>query len=74
MVAIWGVQKHAHFSPLSHKHGHTLIIKSGRGLVSINGEQFEYNEGDVFDIQGSVPHGFVRVDEPTVVFEKRLKE
>lgn len=71
---IWAVKEGSHFSPISHKHGHTLLIKYGSGIININGKDIKYKEGDSFDIAGSIPHGFVQVDSMTVVFEKRLKD
>lgn len=73
-VLVWGVKAGSHFSPAIHRHGHTLSIASGQGLITVGGREIEYKEGDVFNIAGSVPHGLVKVNKTTVVFEKLLTD
>jgi len=68
---IWGLRKGISYPPETHSHGHILTIKHGFGVVSINGEEKNYTSGDVFDIGGNVPHGFVRVDETTIVVQRQ---
>ncbi len=67
---LWGVKKGTSYPPETHKHGHVLTIKHGSGLISIDGKEKAYAPGDIFYIMGNVSHGFIRVDETTVVSQK----
>lgn len=68
--ALMGMKRGSHFYPESHAHGHVLTIKHGFGIISINGDPRLYHTGDVFDIPGNIPHGFLQVKETTIVTQK----
>lgn len=70
MEITWGIRKGSHYPPETHAHGHVLTIKQGSGVISISGEEKKYAAGDVFDIAPNVPHGFIKVDETTIVHQK----
>lgn len=72
-ILVWGIRKGTHYPPEVHNHGHVLTIKQGSGVVSIAGEEKHYTVGDVFQITGNTPHGFVKVSETTVVFQEGLE-
>jgi len=70
----WAIRTGSSYEPERHPHGHTLHIEQGKGVVSIDGKEHPYSAGQEFDIHGSVAHGFIQVDEPTVVLQTPLKE
>ncbi len=67
----WGIRQGSYYPPQTHTHGHILIIQHGSGVVSIDGREYSYKTGDVFDIAGNVPHGFIQVDETTIVNQQQ---
>ena len=73
MEAMWGLMAGTKYRPERHTHGHLLIIKCGRGNISVNGQVHAYSPGDEFLVSGNVPHGFVRVDETTVVVQRESR-
>lgn len=66
----WGIRGGSSYPPERHIQGHRLTIERGRGVVSINGDEQLYAEGNWFDIAANVPHGFMRVDESTLVLQE----
>ena len=70
----WAIRTGSSYEPERHPHGHALLIEQGKGIVSIDGKEHAYSAGQEFHIHGSVPHGFIQVDEPTVVLQSPLKE
>lgn len=59
-------------SLVRHKHGHTIVIRHGTGVISIDGVEERYVPGRTFRVEGSVLHGFVQVDTDTVAYEERI--
>ncbi|MCE9549187.1 cupin domain-containing protein [Candidatus Nomurabacteria bacterium] len=68
---LWGIRKGSHYTPETHAHAHTLTIEHGSGIISINGKEVAYKKGDSFEITGNTPHGFIRVDETTIVKQEQ---
>ncbi len=70
-VAIsWSIKKGSSYAPEQHKHPHLLTIKEGRGIVKIDGVEHHYEPGSEFWIDCNILHGFIHVDETTIVLEQ----
>src|SRR5262245_55168860 len=70
---LWGIKAGSHYAPESHPYPHLLVIRHGSGTFSLNGQAVKYKTGDKFQVDGNAPHGFVQVDDTTVVLQSRPK-
>jgi quercetin dioxygenase-like cupin family protein len=55
--------------PKAHRHPYDEVqfIKSGRGLWTVNGEQFEAGAGDILVIKAGEVHGFQGIGDEDLV-------
>ncbi len=70
MAITWGLRKGSSYLPIRHRHAHFLTVTEGRGFFSIDGELRRYGPGSTFWIAGDIAHGFVDVEEDTIVVQQ----
>jgi quercetin dioxygenase-like cupin family protein len=59
--------------PHRHPYDEVQFVRSGRGLWSVNGQEFEGRAGDIFVIKAGEVHGFKAIgDEPLVQVDIHL--
>jgi len=59
--------------PHRHPYDEVQFVQSGRGLWTVNGEQFEAGAGDILVIKAGEVHGFTCIgDEPLVQVDVHL--
>lgn len=74
MAMMWGVRKGCSYPPETHCHAHVLFVAAGRGIFSWNGLEHVYAQGDRFDVKSNEPHGFILVEETTIVVQAQRRK
>lgn len=67
----WVVPAGRRYVPERHQHQHKLTIRAGNGIISINGKDDGYREGDQFVINAGDWYGLVWVETSTLVHRGR---